>query len=148
MPVSTSRPSPPAAAQGGVRVPAIVRWPGVVARGRVSFARVTSYDLFATFLALGLGGAANASAATDAARSDVYDGVVDGVDLTPLLRGDVDDDGAPLARAAAAGDDNVARAAALGERCLFLYQARDPDSFVRSVGPSFVCSTRVHECRP
>ena len=106
--------------EGGIRVPGIARWRGVIAPGRTSYARVAAYDLFATVLSLGLGGAANASAATRARGQ--YDGVVDGVDLAPLLRGDVDDEGRALAPGGAA-------LGALGERCLFHYQGVDVAGF-------------------
>ena len=38
--------------EGGIRVPLIARWPGVVAAGTTSEALVTSTDFFPTFLAL------------------------------------------------------------------------------------------------
>jgi arylsulfatase A-like enzyme len=61
--------------EGGTRVPLVIRWPGVVRPG-ASDAQVISTDLFPTML----------SAAGLAQPSD---GVVrDGVDLTPLLRGE------------------------------------------------------------
>jgi arylsulfatase A len=57
--------------EGGVRVPLIVRWPGVVAPGGESTTPVITMDLFATAL--------------DAAGIDVAP--QDGVSLLPLLRG-------------------------------------------------------------
>ena len=38
--------------EGGIRVPLLVRWPGVIAPGRVSYAPVTTVDFFPTFLEL------------------------------------------------------------------------------------------------
>ncbi len=61
--------------EGGVRVPLIVRWPGVTKAGATSDALVTSPDFFPTFAeSLGL----KASA----------DLVMDGVNLLPALRGE------------------------------------------------------------
>ncbi len=58
--------------EGGVRVPLIVRWPGVVQPGSESATPVITMDLFATALA---------AAGLDAAPQD-------GVSLLPLLRGE------------------------------------------------------------
>jgi arylsulfatase A-like enzyme len=58
--------------EGGLRVPLIVRWPGVVEPGRVIEAPVVGTDLFPTFLV--------------AAGVEVRE-PCDGVDLGPLLRG-------------------------------------------------------------
>jgi arylsulfatase A-like enzyme len=60
--------------EGGLRVPALVRWPGVVAPGRVDATPVISTDLFATILA-----------AAGVARPPDDPG--DGTSLVPLLRG-------------------------------------------------------------
>jgi arylsulfatase A-like enzyme len=60
--------------EGGIRVPLIVRWPGVVAAGTTSEAQVTSTDFFPTFLALG-------GREPDAGRP------IDGRNLLPVLRG-------------------------------------------------------------
>lgn len=58
--------------EGGIRVPLIVKWPGVVRRGGVSRVPVISMDLFPTILAM----------------VGVQLGhPVDGVDLAPLLKG-------------------------------------------------------------
>ncbi len=60
--------------EGGIRVPWIIRWPGVVKPGTVSSTPIVSTDLFPTFL----------EAAGLEARTDVP---LDGVSLVPLLRG-------------------------------------------------------------
>ena len=59
--------------EGGVRVPLIVRWPGVVAPGSICSEPVTSTDFFPTFLTL-------AGRETDRNRP------VDGLSLVPLLQ--------------------------------------------------------------
>lgn len=61
---------------GGVRVPAIARWPGKIPPGQVSHEVVASIDVFPTIL-----GAAGAEPPTDR--------VIDGRDLLPLLSGQV-----------------------------------------------------------
>lgn len=61
--------------EGGVRVPLIVRWPGVTEAGATSDALVTSPDFFPT-LAEGL------------ALETPADTVIDGVNLLPALRGE------------------------------------------------------------
>lgn len=58
--------------EGGVRVPLVIRWPGVVAPGRSSSVPVTTVDFFPTFLEL---------AGDSRARG------LDGISLTNLLRG-------------------------------------------------------------
>lgn len=58
--------------EGGVRVPAILRWPGHIPAGRVSAGLTTSMDLYATLL--------TAAGATMPANRD-------GHDLAPLLTG-------------------------------------------------------------
>ncbi len=60
--------------EGGMRVPGIVRWPGVVAGGRVSSDIVSILDWFPTFVNLSGGKLAPERA-------------IDGIDMTPLLRG-------------------------------------------------------------
>ena len=58
--------------EGGMRVPGIVRWPGMVAPGRTTTELATSMDLFPTFAAL--------------AGADVpADRTIDGRDIRPLL---------------------------------------------------------------
>jgi arylsulfatase A-like enzyme len=60
--------------EGGLRIPAIVRWPGVTRAGSTSDAQVISMDWLPTFLAA-------AGAAPDAAR------VPDGIDIRPAILG-------------------------------------------------------------
>ena len=60
--------------EGGIRVPLIMRWPGVIASGRTSNAPVTSVDFFPTFLELS-GGTPKADAS------------IDGASLVSLIRG-------------------------------------------------------------
>ena len=60
--------------EGGLRIPAIVRWPGVTMPGSTSDAQVISMDWLPTFLAA-------AGAAPDAARAP------DGIDIRPALTG-------------------------------------------------------------
>jgi len=60
--------------EGGMRVPAIAWWPGTIAAGVTSASLATTMDLYATALAL---------AGVDLPSERV----VDGVDLTPVLRG-------------------------------------------------------------
>jgi arylsulfatase A-like enzyme len=60
--------------EGGIRVPAIVRWPGVVPANRVTNQMAISMDLTATILA--------------AAKTKAADGYpLDGIDLLPVIRG-------------------------------------------------------------
>jgi arylsulfatase A-like enzyme len=61
--------------EGGIRVPLLVKWPGVVRPGSVCHAPVISDDLFATIL--------NMAEVPDAGK---YVRSGDGVDLAPLLR--------------------------------------------------------------
>jgi arylsulfatase A-like enzyme len=60
--------------EGGIRVPAIVRWPGVVAAGTVTSVPATAMDLYVTLA--GLGGAPVPA-----------DRAIDGEDIAGLLRG-------------------------------------------------------------
>lgn len=60
--------------EGGIRVPLLIRWPGVIAAGRVSDAPVTTVDFFPTLLEL-----TGQPAAPDA--------VIDGLSLVGHLRG-------------------------------------------------------------
>jgi len=66
--------------EGGIRVPALVRWPGVAARGRTTEQVAVTMDWTATILA--------AAGAKPGAEHPL-----DGVDLAPVLRG-----GAPFER--------------------------------------------------
>jgi arylsulfatase A len=60
--------------EGGVRVPAVVRWPAMIPGGRISADMVSTMDLYTTFVR-----AAGAAVPSDRP--------VDGVDILPLLRG-------------------------------------------------------------
>ena len=60
--------------EGGIRVPAIVRWPGTIPAGRRSADMVSIMDLFPTFVAL-------------AGGTMPQDRPIDGVNVLPLLRG-------------------------------------------------------------
>ncbi len=60
--------------EGGIRVPLIVRWPGVVAAGTTNEALATSTDFFPTFLAL-------------VGRQPQPGLPIDGLNLLPVLRG-------------------------------------------------------------
>lgn len=72
--------------EGGVRVPLIVRWPGVTQPGSVSDTPVISMDLFPTLLTMAGIAVPDAASAADAAGCD-------GVSLVPLLKHE-----GPLAR--------------------------------------------------
>ena len=61
--------------EGGVRVPGIIRWPGTTPAGAVTDALVSTVDLLPTFVALA-GGTLPAGAQPD------------GLDITPVLRGE------------------------------------------------------------
>ena len=62
--------------EGGIRVPAIIRWPGVVAPGSVADTPIISVDYYRTILSIaGLEGDKD------------YNRTVDGIDLAPILRG-------------------------------------------------------------
>ncbi|MEX2308321.1 MAG: sulfatase [Pirellulales bacterium] len=65
--------------EGGIRVPTIIRWPGVTARGSRCAEPIISNDYYPTFLA-----AANQTSAPDEP--------IDGLSLVPLLRGESIDD--------------------------------------------------------
>lgn len=61
--------------EGGIRVPAIVRWPGITQPGSVSDTPISSIDYYRTILAIaGLAGDRD------------YNREVDGIDLAPVLR--------------------------------------------------------------
>jgi arylsulfatase A-like enzyme len=60
--------------EGGIRIPLIARWPGVVAAGTTSEAQVISTDFFPTFVAL-------------AGRKPDPDRPLDGFNMLPVLRG-------------------------------------------------------------
>ena len=64
--------------EGGIRVPLLVRWPGVVAPGGTSDALLSSVDLFPTFI--------------DLAGGTMPEGqTFDGISMVPVLRGAVPD---------------------------------------------------------
>ncbi len=65
--------------EGGLRVPLVMRWPGVIAAGETSGVPVTSVDFFPTFLELSGGAKRVAPVAADAS--------LDGVSLVSHLRG-------------------------------------------------------------
>ena len=58
--------------EGGIRVPMIVRWPGVVKPGTVCHAPTTTVDLLSTFCQV--------------ASAPLPDQLIDGLSLVPLLR--------------------------------------------------------------
>lgn len=60
--------------EGGMRVPGIAWWPGTIPAGRVSDVVASTMDLFSTALAV-------------AGAAEPGDRVIDGVDLTPWLKG-------------------------------------------------------------
>lgn len=91
--------------EGGIRVPMIVRWPGVVPAGRVSHAVWWFADIFPTFVSLAGGRAASN---------------LDGLDVSPTLRGESqpslasrylywEDPGRRIAQAARRGDWKAVR---------------------------------------
>lgn len=61
--------------EGGIREPLLVRWPGVVKPGSVSDTPVINQDFYPTFLSI-------------AGAKPPEDQVLDGADITPLLRGE------------------------------------------------------------
>ena len=69
--------------EGGIRVPLIVRWPGVVAPGSVTGVPVIGLDLYPTILSI--------AGATLPLRQPI-----DGTSLIPILRGDRDELDRPL----------------------------------------------------
>ncbi|NKB90343.1 MAG: sulfatase-like hydrolase/transferase [Acidobacteria bacterium] len=69
--------------EGGIRVPAILRWPGTIGPGTASDAPIIGYDLMPTI-----------AAATGVSMPD--DRPIDGEDFGPLLRGDAWRRTAPL----------------------------------------------------
>ena len=66
--------------EGGVRVPWVIRWPGVVSPGSRLDQPVVTQDLYPTILA--------ATHSPEGARELLSNRPIDGIDLTPLLRGD------------------------------------------------------------
>ena len=78
--------------EGGIRMPAMARWPGKIAAGSRSSELVATYDIYATMLALA-GVAAPLPLPTAAAGEEGAGGgqgrprVIDGIDLSPVLLG-------------------------------------------------------------
>src|SRR5436190_3619308 len=66
--------------EGGTRVPLIMRWPGVIAAGRVSDTPVITMDLFPTLLEM-------TGVKSPPTASPTGPPGCDGVSLVPLLRG-------------------------------------------------------------
>ncbi|MES2694513.1 MAG: sulfatase, partial [Verrucomicrobiota bacterium] len=66
--------------EGGIRVPLVMRWPGVIAPGGTNATPVTSVDFFPTFVEL-----TRDAASTSA--SEPAGGPFDGISLASLLRG-------------------------------------------------------------
>lgn len=62
--------------EGGLRVPAVVRWPGVTEAGARSTVPIITHDLFQTLLAM-----------ADVSLEPEQRGALDGQDITPLLTG-------------------------------------------------------------
>ena len=62
--------------EGGMRVPMIARWPGTIPAGRTSYAVASTLDILPTLAALG--------------GAPLPDRVLDGSDLSAVLRGDTD----------------------------------------------------------
>jgi arylsulfatase A len=74
--------------EGGVRVPLIVRWPGVTPRGATCAEPVVVMDLFHTLRAIGApaSGPARASSTVKQPAGSESGTPADGLDLTPLLK--------------------------------------------------------------
>jgi arylsulfatase A-like enzyme len=74
--------------EGGVRVPLIVRWPGVTPRGATCAEPVVVMDLFHTLRAAGApaSGPARSTPDKDQRAGSESGAPTDGLDLTPLLR--------------------------------------------------------------
>jgi len=71
--------------EGGIRVPAIVEWPGTLQGGRVVHAPISTSDFYPTLLT-----APGAELPEDQPR-------LDGIDVMPLLRGTKAERGEPIA---------------------------------------------------
>jgi arylsulfatase A-like enzyme len=63
--------------EGGMRMPAIAWWPGTIPSGRVCMSLASTLDLFPTSVSL-------------AGGEPPADRIIDGIDLSPLLRGESD----------------------------------------------------------
>ncbi len=66
--------------EGGIRVPMIIRWPGIIQGGRISETPIITMDIFPTVLEVA--GIANLKS-----NSSTGDSGQDGMSLVPLLRG-------------------------------------------------------------
>lgn len=62
--------------EGGVRVPAMVRWPNHISSGKVTDGLATLMDIYTTFMKV--------------AEAELPDHQIDGYDLTPFLTGETD----------------------------------------------------------
>ena len=98
---------PGIAREGGLRVPAFVRWSGHIEPGKRSLDLVSTMDIFPTIMQI-------------AGVSLPDDRIIDGEDLSPLLLGKDD----PLR-----GDDprRVSQHGDSEDRCLFFYQGSSED---------------------
>lgn len=63
--------------EGGFRVPMIARWPGIISEGQTSDAMVMNFDLFTTVLQM-------------AGVNAPLDRIIDGKDIMPVLKNDVE----------------------------------------------------------
>jgi arylsulfatase A len=73
--------------EGGIRVPCIARWPGVIAAAKTSATVGTTIDFYPTFLALASGmGVSPMNPNPEHGRDARATQILDGVDLMPVLR--------------------------------------------------------------
>jgi arylsulfatase A-like enzyme len=76
--------------EGGVRVPLIVRWPGVAAPGAVCDQYLISTDYFPTMLDMADQQSSLLAPREDSPLAERKDYTLDGVSFVPLLKGDAD----------------------------------------------------------